>query len=394
MHEGASPGSPPPEHPELREIALAIEAAGIAAEILDARFRLVFISSEEVRMAGIAREEMLRFYGASQIVRNYEGADFFRVTDEGGLEWWRLNAPIMRHYLEPGGPEFDEVFGPLAKLAATVDPIETAPRAWHYVSEYPPELGFRRSVLGDLTWLELRINDDAGNFIGVVRFVHSSLPDSLLARLGRGDRGLFERMDRVSEPGRRPAGILFADLEASGTLSRRLSSRGYFDLIRGLTDLIDSSVIARRGITGKHAGDGGSALFLAADFGGSESAAARAAIEGARAIRAGAEHLGPDVRLNMGVHWGATLMVGQVATSGRLEVTALGDQMNEGARIEAAAKGGAILASKDLIERLDPVDAQATCIDPDAIAYTPLAELDGATDKGIRDAGAIPLAEI
>ena len=59
------------------------------------------------------------------------------------------------------------------------------------------------------------------------------------------------------------------------------------------------------------------------------------------------------VKVNVGVHWGATLMVGQVATSGRLEVTALGDQMNECARIEAAATGGAILASKDLIERLE-----------------------------------------
>jgi len=35
--------------------------------------------------------------------------------------------------------------------------------------------------------------------------------------------------------------------------------------------------------------------------------------------------LGPaevDVRVNVGIHWGATLMVGQVATGGRLEVTA------------------------------------------------------------------------
>ena len=98
--------------------------------------------------------------------------------------------------------------------------------------------------------------------------------------------------------------------------------------------------------------------------------------------------------LNIGVHWGATLMVGQVATGGRLEVTALGDQMNEGARIEAAAKGGAILASKDLIERLDSDDAHATGLDPDMIAYSMLGELDGASDKAIRDAGAIPVAQI
>lgn len=34
-------------------------------------------------------------------------------------------------------------------------------------------------------------------------------------------------------------------------------------------------------------------------------------------------------KLNIGVHWGATLMVGKVATRGPLDVTALGDQMNE-----------------------------------------------------------------
>jgi class 3 adenylate cyclase len=248
-----------------------------------------------------------------------------------------------------------------------------------------------------MRFIEWRVTDDSGTFIGAVRLIRATLPDSLLSRLGRGDPRLFERMNRVSEPGRRPAGILFADLEASGAISRRLSSRGYFDLISGLTDLIDSSVIARDGIVGKHAGDGGSALFLVADFDGSESAAARAAIEAARAIRDGADRIGPEeisVKLNIGLHWGATLMVGQLATGGRLEVTALGDQMNEGARIEAAATHGAILASKDVIERLDAADARAIDLNPDALVYTPLGELDGASDKAIRDAGAIPVTSI
>jgi class 3 adenylate cyclase len=87
-------------------------------------------------------------------------------------------------------------------------------------------------------------------------------------------------------------------------------------------------------------------------------------------------------------------MVGQLATGGRLEVTALGDQMNEGARIEAAATHGAILASKDVIERLDAADARAIDLDPDALVYTPLGELNGASDKTIRDAGAIPVTSI
>jgi class 3 adenylate cyclase len=388
-----------PEHPELREVAQAIESAGMMGEILDASFRVVFFSTEAARGMGVTPGEVESFMGRSTIIRAL-GRDYrevARVTEESGAAWFEHNAPIMRRFLEPGTPEFDEAFGPTAKLAAEIDPIEIAPRAWHDMVAFPPDLRFRRTILGDQNQVHIRINDDSGDLIGLLFLYRGTVPESLLNRLGRGDPRLFERMERVSEPARRPAGILFADLEASGALSRRLSSRGYFDLIRDLTDLIDSSVIARDGIAGKHAGDGGSALFLAADFDGSESASARATIEAARAIRDGAEDLGPDdvsVKLNIGVHWGATLMVGQVATSGRLEVTALGDQMNEGARIEAGATDGAILASKELIERLDSGDARATGIDPDAIAYTPLGELEGASEKAIRDAGAIPVAAI
>jgi class 3 adenylate cyclase len=387
-----------PEHPELRELALAMEQFGAAAEILDARFRCVFLSSETVRMAGLTDEDVDQLYGLSLIRRTLEsGADVMRTTEESSVAWWRHNVPIMRCYLQPGDSDFREVFGAMTEAAAQVEPLAAAPRAWHDVVSFPPDLRLRGSFLGDSNQVHVRIDDDAGRFLGVLYLFRGMLPDSLLARLGRGDERLFERMERVSEPGRRQAAILFADLEASGALSRRLSSRGYFDLIRDLTDLIDSSVIAREGIVGKHAGDGGSALFLVSDFDGSESAAARAAIEAATAIRGGAEELGPagvSVKLNVGLHWGATLMIGQVATRGRLDVTALGDQMNEGARIEAAASGGVILASKDLIERLEAADAKASGVDPDAVSYTLLGELEGASDKAIRDAGAIPVAEI
>ena len=395
-----APYVPPlPEHPELREIALVIERMGMVGEILDDRFRSVFVSSQTARSIGLSPDEARGLLGMSLIARTFDPdyTEIVRVTEESGNAWTQHNVPIMRRYVQPGDPDFDEVFSAAGPYAVRVQQVGTAPRAWHDTVSFPPNLRFRRTMLGDQEQAQLRINDDAGRFIGVLYLYRGTLPESLLNRLGRGDPRLYERMERVSEPGRRPAAILFADLEASGDISRRLSSRGYFELIRDLTDLIDSCVVARDGIVGKHAGDGGSALFLTGDFDGSESAAARAALEAARTIRDGAAHLGPgdvSVKLNIGVHWGATLMVGQVATSGRLEVTALGDQMNEGARIEAAAKGGAILASKALIERLDPVDAQALGFDSGSIAYIPLGELDGVGDKAIRDAGAIPVTRI
>lgn len=367
-------------------------------EILDARFRCVYMSKENVRMGELSPEEARQQIGKSPIVRGLRAdEEIVGVTRESSRAWFLHNVPIMRRYLDPADPDFEEIFDAAAPDAAEIKPAEAAPRAWHDRLGFPHHrVRFRRSVLGDLLQFQLRINDDEGQFIGVVVAYRGIVPDSLLHRLGRGDPQLFERMARVSEPARRTAAILFADLEASGVLSRHLSSGGYFELIRSLTDLIDTSVIARDGITGKHAGDGGSALFLTADF-DSESGAARAAIETAREIREGAEQLGPEdveVKVNVGLHWGATLMVGQVATTGRLEVTALGDQMNEGARIEAAATGGQILASKDLVERLDADDAKATVIDPDAIAYTTLGELAGDNDKAVRDAGTIAVTPI
>ena len=98
--------------------------------------------------------------------------------------------------------------------------------------------------------------------------------------------------------------------------------------------------------------------------------------------------------LRFGLHWGASLYVGQITTGGRSEVTALGDQVNETARIEACATGGRALASKDLIERLEPDDASALDLDPDHISYTALADLSTATEKARRDAPAIAVCDV
>jgi class 3 adenylate cyclase len=395
----SSDGPPLPEHPELRTIALAMEHAGLSGEICDATWRVVFISSEEARIVGVAPQDVGRFYGKSMIRRQLEDSEIWATTDESSRDWWHLNVPIMRAYLDPAkDPElFDEVFWTSREAAARVSPESPPPRAWSSTHAFPDLPGLRTSWLGDVTFTDIRINADDGAFVGVMRLSHGDLPDGLLMRLARGDRRMYERMQQVAVPTRRSASILFADLEASADLSRRLSSRAYFELISGLTDLIDSQVIEHGGIVGKHAGDGASALFIQEQLDGSESNAAASAIRAARAIRDNAGKLRSDdveVRVNVGVHWGATLMIGQVATGGRLEVTALGDAMNEAARIEHAAIEGTVLASKHVIERLDPGDARKLDLDLDALAYIPLAEVESAGDKAVRDAGSIPVAVI
>jgi class 3 adenylate cyclase len=87
-------------------------------------------------------------------------------------------------------------------------------------------------------------------------------------------------------------------------------------------------------------------------------------------------------------------MVGQVATGGRLEVTALGDEMNEAARIESAATGGDALTSKLLIERLKHNAATDLGLNPDEMTYLTIGKIEGSTEKAVRDAGSISVTVI
>jgi class 3 adenylate cyclase len=167
-----------------------------------------------------------------------------------------------------------------------------------------------------------------------------------------------------------------------------------------MTRAADRCVVDAGGLVGRHVGDGVVAFFLA-DSAGSESAAARSCIQAARAIKramnevAAQSELAPeDLVMRFGLHWGATVYVGQITTRGRSEVTALGDEVNEGARIEACATGGRALASKELLERLDSEDATALSLEPSRLTYTPLAELPTATEKARRDAPAIAVCEV
>ena len=224
-------------------------AQGVVFEILDASFRCVYFSSEAARLIGRhsarGRAHLRKVGDRPEPQGGRRDREGHRGERNGVVRPQRADhAPVSRS----PDPEFEEVFGPTARGRGAAGAGRAAPRAWYDVVSFPPGLRFRRSVLGDQNQVQLRINDDAGRISECCTCTGARSPRALLHRLGRGDPRLFERMERVSEP-RRPAGILFADLEASGALSRRLSSRGYFDLIRDLTDLIDTSVIARDGIS-------------------------------------------------------------------------------------------------------------------------------------------------
>lgn len=274
------------------------------------------------------------------------------------------------------------------------------------VAEPPPpmwstrmDLRFGSETIGNDV-LIVCLHDADGRRAGFAVIIKPEMRASVLGMLALGDARLFERMSALLEPARRPAAILFADLEGSSMLARRLPTPTYFTVIRRLARGADRAVVKAGGIVGKHVGDGVTAFFLAEDA-GSESVAARASIQAVRAIREAARTVADrsrldaaEVTMRFGLHWGATLYVGRLMTSGRAEVTALGDEVNEAARIEACATGGRALASKALLERLDPTDADTLDLDPAALSYKPLADLPTATDKARRDAPAIAVCEL
>ena len=245
----------------------------------------------------------------------------------------------------------------------------------------------------------LEITGYQGERIGFVRF---TLPASGMAAVGplisTDDVRHLQRIQDIVTAERRPAAILFADLEASSKLSRTLSTSEYFSLARRLVRAADQSVVDAGGVVGRHLGDGVTAFFLAEVLGG-ESAAACACIEAARALSAMTPSIAmrsgldpADLVLRFGLHWGSTLYVGLFKSVARSEVTAMGDEVNEAARIEACATGGRVLASKALVERLSRHDANELGIG--AVTYTLLGDLDTATDKARRDAPSIAVCEI
>lgn len=366
----------------LAEAIAALDETDWAVEVVDAQWRLVWASNEMKLVLGMGDDEIglgLPLFEA------HKDMSFAAITDESRRGYIERLAPYVMYDLDLTPAEVADMVDERHRDAVLALEPAKPPVRWTV------ELDFEG--IGGVRGLGSRIQDEDGHLVGTAFLYGSALPASILAFVARGSRRQFRRMADLVEPGRRNAAILFADIEGSTDRSRRLPSARYFEYIHGLNSAIDDVILREGGIIGKHAGDGVSAFFLAEHL-GSLSSAARAGIAAARDIVAATRETGPDWRINIGVHWGATLYMGQIATSGRLEVTALGDEVNECARIQEAAQGGQVLASKALLERLDPEDAFALGLDPAAISYALLGEVPGAGEKVRRDAGALPVAEL
>jgi class 3 adenylate cyclase len=392
---------PLPEHPLLAAWALALNDAGYWAEVLDAEWRYVFVTDElllSYRDMGAPTAPPIGSHYFSPEARQFIAETLGGAwgSPEGGRAWF-LDAGRYVLAGTPGGRE---------ELRRVVDPAVADLVDQLQPQDLPPvwinRTGFMTAgaeVTGSALWI--RIDSAHGERVGACIMPKPAAGMSHLARAAAtADLAYLERTQVVERPDRRPAAILMADLEASSPLARHLSTAQYFAFGRRRVRAADRCIIDAGGIVGPHAGDGVLAFFLA-DTTGSESAAAKACITAAHTLRdtlpdiaARSELSVSELSLRFGLHWGATLYMGRFLTGGRSEVTALGDEVNEAARIEACATGGRTLASKSLIERLNREDANALGLDTDHTSYTPLAHLSTATDKARRDAPSIAVCEV
>jgi class 3 adenylate cyclase len=383
-----------PDDPSFVQALGAFSDGGYWATAVDRRWRVVFLSEESQRIGGGGFLLGEFFYSRAQTEARLAQRGGFN-TIESVRDSFRTLGRLLLADFDGDRDELRNLVHP--ELRDLVDEIEPSHREALYYEL--PASAFGGNV--GLGIVAQRIRDASGRLVGTIFLLAPTVGMGTLFMLaGVGDPEHFRRMQQFATPDRRSAAILFADLEGSTALAKRLPTASYFALIRRLTRTMDRCVVEAGGLVGRHIGDGVTAFF-AAESNGSESAAACACIATARAVQTAcaevaAQHgLAPgEAVMRVGLHWGTTLYIGSITTSGRSEVTALGEEVNEAARIEACATGGRALASKHLIERLDPADAAALGIDPQRVVYVQLADLNTATDKARRDAPSIPVADL
>jgi len=389
-----------PDDPILNEIARRLEDMRWSAMLLDRDLRVRFVSDELRGFIGVDDDEVLG-YGENVITAFMRGVWLERLDPDSQVRVFLDLLPYLLYMLPDHQKDVvRDLPEPFYSLVGQVEP--RAPNGfintWFgYTIEGQPKyrVNLASMALADGEW----------NPLGYIVLTYIDVRPQLVSLLTQGDEAMYERMAALVEPGRRRAAILFADVQSSGALSRQMPSAAYFALIRRLAMCVDQVIADNVGVIGKHAGDGMTGFFLVDDL-GSSSRAAAAAVRSAMQIKEVASLAFEEVTgeldanhevpfdMNIGLHWGGTLYMGQLHPGSRLDVTALGDEMNECARIQESAHDGAILASKTLLEQLTRQDAASIHLDPDKHFYRPLGELATASEKAKRDAGALPVTAL
>lgn len=183
----------------------------------------------------------------------------------------------------------------------------------------------------------------------------------LMSILGRGQSRLDPRLCNscIKQGDKHPGGAhvdiatVFADMRGSTPTAERIGDRAFTDLINRFYRTSSKVFVEEGALLGRLAGDEAIGFFVPGMAGPNYAQAAfDSAVELLRATGHTDED-GPWIPLGVGVHAG-NAYVGLVGEqSGLKELTALGDDVNIGARLADSAGVGEILASLRLTQMIE-----------------------------------------
>ena len=166
------------------------------------------------------------------------------------------------------------------------------------------------------------------------------MPDELAQKLRAAAPPALEERKLVT--------VLFCDLVGSTALAERMDPEEYRDLLEHYTALAFREIYAVEGIVNTLAGDGLMALFgapIAHEDAPHRAVRAALAIRDAlAAFNATPAARGLELQVRIGIHTGPVI-VGTVGNDLKMDYTAIGDTTNLAARLQSAARPGAILVS-------------------------------------------------
>lgn len=204
-------------------------------------------------------------------------------------------------------------------------------------------------------------------------------------------------LDETMRAEMRFATVLFSDIVGFTPLTERLDPEGLVTLLNGYFDAVVPLVGKHDGVVDKLIGDAVMALwFTAEDEAGRRHDAAQAVRTGLAMLDAlEAYNTGVDepLQIRIGIHSGPMVMGDIGSRSARRDFTALGDNVNVGARLESSAAPGTVLISEatyDLIqdrfetEHVGPIEVKGKS-EPISV-YRPLR--DRAADEASEDESA------
>lgn len=164
------------------------------------------------------------------------------------------------------------------------------------------------------------------------------------------------KTDLVLGGQRREVSVLFADVASFTPFAEGFPPEVVVGVLNELFSIATEAVFRHGGTVDKFIGDCVMAVFGApAVLEDHTVRAVRAADEIRRQVAAANERWrvdpGRDIQLSMGVHTGV-VVAGNIGSQRRMEYTVIGDAVNVAARLQGVAKGGQIVVSRDVVDRL------------------------------------------